>query len=161
MIFYDRVSELCKDHGVSMAAVAREIGLSNSATTYWKRGSVPKGDTLQKLADYFGVSTDYLLGKTDFPYPDMTGRTERYEPWTQADEMVLRAGGFRAVAEFNFLSEEDKVEALKDINKFVEFTLSKYKQQETPLTPIPHESEGKDAPSQGPPPETPENAEER
>lgn len=61
MSFYERISELCKEKGVSMAAVAREVGLSNSATTYWKRGSIPKGDTLQKLADYFGVSVDYLL----------------------------------------------------------------------------------------------------
>ena len=62
----------------------------------------------------------------------MTGKTECYEPWTQADEMILRTGGFRAVAEFNFLSDMDKAEALKDINKFIEFTLSKYKQQGSP-----------------------------
>lgn len=63
MEFYDRVVELCKNRGTSPAALARAIGLSNSATTYWKRGAVPKGDTLQKVADYFGVSVDYLLGK--------------------------------------------------------------------------------------------------
>ena len=63
MEFYDRVVELCKNRGTSPAALARAIGLSNSVTTYWKRGAVPKGDTLQKVADYFGVSVDYLLGK--------------------------------------------------------------------------------------------------
>ncbi len=108
------------------------IGLNKSNATFWKKGSIPKGETLQKLADYFGVSVDYLLEKTDFPRPDVTGKTECYEPWTQADEMILRTGGFRAVAEFNFLSDMDKAEALKDINKFIEFTLSKYKQQGSP-----------------------------
>ncbi|USF26947.1 hypothetical protein N510_001880 [Firmicutes bacterium ASF500] len=62
-MFYDRFVELCKAKGMSPAAVAREIGLSNSSTTTWKRGSLPKGDTLQKVADYFGVSVDYLIGK--------------------------------------------------------------------------------------------------
>ena len=64
-MFFDRVSELCKKRGTSPSAVAREIGLNNSSATYWKRGSIPKGDTLQKLADFFGVSIDYLLGKDD------------------------------------------------------------------------------------------------
>lgn len=60
-MFYDRFTDLCKSHGKSPAAVAREIGLSNSSTTTWKQGSTPKGDTLRKLANYFGVSVDYLL----------------------------------------------------------------------------------------------------
>ena len=62
-MFYDRFVELCKTKRMSPAAVARDIGLSNSSTTTWKRGAIPKGETLQKLADYFGVSVDYLLGK--------------------------------------------------------------------------------------------------
>ena len=60
-MFYDRFTDLCKSHGKSPAAVAKEIGLSNSSTTTWKQGSTPKGDTLRKLANYFGVSVDYLL----------------------------------------------------------------------------------------------------
>jgi len=63
LAFFDRVLELCKKNGTSPSAVAREIGLNNSSATYWKRGSIPKGDTLQKLAAYFGVSVDYLLGE--------------------------------------------------------------------------------------------------
>lgn len=62
-MFYDRFVEMCKIKRMSPAAVARDIGLSNSSTTTWKRGSIPKGDTLQKLADYFEVSVDYLLGQ--------------------------------------------------------------------------------------------------
>lgn len=61
-MFYDRFSELCKKRGKSPAAVTREIGLNNSSSTAWKHGATPKGETLQKLANYFGVSVDYLLG---------------------------------------------------------------------------------------------------
>lgn len=72
MAFYDKFSELCAQRGVSPSSVAKAIGLTTANPTYWKRGSIPKGDTLQKLADYFGVSVDYLLGsekkKEDNPF---------------------------------------------------------------------------------------------
>lgn len=60
-MFYDIFIRLCREKNISPAAVVREIGLNNSSPTAWKRGSIPKSETLQKLADYFGVSTDYLL----------------------------------------------------------------------------------------------------
>lgn len=63
-MFYDRFVELCRARGKSPAAVTRELGLNNSSPTAWKRGATPKGETLQKLADYFGVSVDYLLVDT-------------------------------------------------------------------------------------------------
>lgn len=61
-MFYERFTQLCKRDDVSPAAVAKEIGLSNSATTYWKKGAVPKYDTLIKLANYFHVSIGYIRG---------------------------------------------------------------------------------------------------
>lgn len=61
-MFYDRFMELCRERGKSPASVTREIGLNNSSSTAWKRGATPKGETLQKLANYFCVSVDYLLG---------------------------------------------------------------------------------------------------
>lgn len=61
-MFYDNFLELCREKGKSPAAVTREIGLNNSSSTAWKHGATPKGETLQKLANYFGVSVDYLLG---------------------------------------------------------------------------------------------------
>ncbi len=67
-MFYEQFVRLCKERGMSPAAVTREIGLNNSSSTAWKHGSVPKGETLQKLADYFGVSVDYLLGKEGEPF---------------------------------------------------------------------------------------------
>lgn len=61
MGFYDCVKKLCKEKKISLAALAKEVGLSNSATTYWKHGSVPKYETMKKIADYFGVTVEELL----------------------------------------------------------------------------------------------------
>ena len=61
MSFYNNLEELCKKKKITLAALARELGLSNSATTYWKRGSIPKYETLKKIADYFEVEVEKLL----------------------------------------------------------------------------------------------------
>ena len=61
-MFFDIFKLLCEKKGVSPKKATEDIGLSNSITTKWKKtGAPPKGDTLQRIADYFGVTTDYLL----------------------------------------------------------------------------------------------------
>ena len=63
-MFLDIFFDLCKKNGISCKKAAEDIGLSNSITTKWKKtGATPGGDTLNRIAAYFGVSTDYLLGK--------------------------------------------------------------------------------------------------
>lgn len=64
-MFWERFVDECKRFKTSPSAVAKEIGLSNSATTYWKKGAVPSGATVGLIANYFGVSSDYLMGYTD------------------------------------------------------------------------------------------------
>ena len=60
-MFYDKLVALCKEKGVSPSAVAEGIGLSRAAVTKWKNEkSSPNMKTLVKLAEYFGVSTDYF-----------------------------------------------------------------------------------------------------
>ena len=62
LMFWERFEKLCKESGTSPNAVCAKIGLSTATATHWKNGSVPKGDALAKLAKYFDVSVDYLLG---------------------------------------------------------------------------------------------------
>lgn len=58
---YEIFEELLKERGVRVADVTRATGISSSTFTDWKKGRyVPKTDKLQKIADYFGVSLDYL-----------------------------------------------------------------------------------------------------
>lgn len=62
LTFYNRFLALCKQKKMSPSAVTRELGLNNSISTSWKRGAFPTSNTLQKLADYFGITIDDLLG---------------------------------------------------------------------------------------------------
>lgn len=64
MAFYDNFELLCKERGITATSAALECGISQPAVSMWKkRGNTPKYDTLKKLADYFGVSVNFLLGK--------------------------------------------------------------------------------------------------
>ena len=61
--FFARFSSLCKESGTTPNAVAKRIGVSSGSVTAWKRGTAPRNATVTAIADYFGVTTDYLLGK--------------------------------------------------------------------------------------------------
>lgn len=64
-MFYDLYCDLCKRKGVTPTRAAVEMGLSKSTPTAWKKqGITPQAAQLQKIADYFNVSIDYLLEKT-------------------------------------------------------------------------------------------------
>lgn len=59
---YEIFSELLQKYGVTRYKVSKETGVSQSTLSDWKRGiSTPKQDKLQKIADFFGVTIDYLM----------------------------------------------------------------------------------------------------
>ncbi len=59
----DRIKELRKDKSISQKTLGQKIGVSQKAIDYWERGvNEPKASYIIALADYFGVSADYLLG---------------------------------------------------------------------------------------------------
>lgn len=61
-MFWEKFVSLCAEKGVSPNSVCAELGLSNATATKWKNGAIPRNTTLKKVADYFGVTSDYLLG---------------------------------------------------------------------------------------------------
>lgn len=63
--FFARFSALCKESRTTPNAVAKQIGVSSGSVTAWKNGTAPRNATLARIADYFGVTTDYLLGKSN------------------------------------------------------------------------------------------------
>lgn len=59
---YENFSKLLQLKGVTPYKVSKETGVSQSTLSDWKRGlSTPKQDKLQKIADYFNVSLEYLM----------------------------------------------------------------------------------------------------
>ena len=67
-MFYEKFCALCTEFNKKPNAVTKELGLSNATATHWKKGDIPKGETLIILADYFNVSIDWLLDRTENRY---------------------------------------------------------------------------------------------
>lgn len=63
---FELVKELCKKQGISLNTLEEKIGFARNSLYSWKN-SEPKPKKLKAVADYFNVSTDYLLGRTDNP----------------------------------------------------------------------------------------------
>lgn len=63
-ILYTRIRELANDRNLSLAEIERRLKLSNGIISTWKN-SKPSQDKIELIADFFNVSVDYLLGRTD------------------------------------------------------------------------------------------------
>lgn len=117
-MFYDMFSALCRRQGISNTKAAVEIGLSNATPTKWKNtGATPDGSTLAKIAAYFSVSMDFLLGITPDAYMMVTeyqleDAKKRYEKATTDDEREEIAQTIDALQE----SLDDQVLAAKIMN---------------------------------------------
>lgn len=80
---YEVFEQLLQKYGVTSYKVAKEAGVTQTALSNWKAGrSTPTTKTLQKIADYFNVTVDYLItGKNDSSEEDkgseLTARDER------------------------------------------------------------------------------------
>lgn len=72
-MFWDTYKKLCDENKISPTAAGVAIGVTNAAVSKWKKGAVPNGVTLQKIADYFNVSVASLLGEDE---PDLREKAE-------------------------------------------------------------------------------------
>ncbi|MCI2161178.1 MAG: helix-turn-helix transcriptional regulator [Oscillospiraceae bacterium] len=65
---YDRLLKLMKENNITPYRLSKETGITQATLSRWKTGKTdPSIETLKKIADYFGVSLDYLLGDVSDP----------------------------------------------------------------------------------------------
>ncbi|AUB53022.1 helix-turn-helix domain-containing protein [Enterococcus mundtii] len=64
MTTFERIKELAKKRDLSIKELSSRVGFGPSTIYKWKTQE-PKSEYLKKVADYLGVSTDYLLGRDD------------------------------------------------------------------------------------------------
>ena len=101
---FDRLKLLCDKKGLSINDLEEKVGLGQNTLYSWKR-KIPSGQNLTKVADYFHVSIDYLLGRTD--NPKIAG---------DEDHLLVAA----------HINEDLTEEELEDIKKYIEFIKSKH-----------------------------------
>ena len=72
-IIIERIEKLCETHGISINQMLKNANLDKSLVANFKKGSSPSIEKISIIADYFNVSTDFLLGRTDYIiHPDLS-----------------------------------------------------------------------------------------
>lgn len=86
-MFYDVFDKYCKLAGKSNSQATREIGLDPKSCTGWKNGSVPRYGTQKKIADYFGITVEELMGEKKEP----AGKGGLMLEWVDVEEAYKNA----------------------------------------------------------------------
>lgn len=85
MSFYDKVNQLCRSRGISITALAVELGFSKGTPTNWKSMKrPPRAENVKKLADYFEVPVSYF--SDDVP----NFRESKHENTPESKEAALK-----------------------------------------------------------------------
>lgn len=66
----DRIRDLCSKNDLTLVSLEKKLGFGYATFMNWNKSS-PTADKLQKVADYFGVSVDYLLGRENTKQEDV------------------------------------------------------------------------------------------
>ncbi|MBC1292229.1 MULTISPECIES: helix-turn-helix domain-containing protein [Listeria] len=102
---FERIKDLCTKQQISISELERKLNFGNGIIRRWST-SAPNSDKLERVANYFNVSTDYLLGRTDNPFMNDS----------QEDTLAAHA------ADRNHKFTEEEIE---DIKNYIDFIISK------------------------------------
>ena len=109
-MFYDLYCALCEQKNVKPTRAAIEIGLSKGLPSTWKKsGTTPQREQLIKIAEYFEVSVDYLLGKEKSPAikPDDEAKNSNGERAAEIIDRLPPAKQEEALNYLRFLAQQD------------------------------------------------------
>ena len=111
---YNRIYDLCQKRGMSVGKMCAELNIRRSNLTELKMGRIKtlKADNLTKIASFFDVTVDFLLGAEKAPTPE----SER-----QISEEELMAAFFNGGAEN--LTKEEMAEMWEDARSYIQYKL--------------------------------------
>lgn len=110
-----RIKELADKKNVTFAEIERSVGISNGQIRRWDQSS-PKIENIKKIADYFNVSTDYLLG-----------RNLTTHPIEKSDEQLSTQIMFRM--DTQGLSLDEVNELKNEVDRFLRFRKSEIERE--------------------------------
>ena len=111
-MFVEQIEILLKSKNISKKKFLSDLGLAVRSFSNWRdRGTIPSGKTLQRIADYFDVPVDYLLGNTDEKNPPAM---------SQGDTVVLHITDFHGQEPEVVEISREKYEKIQKILKIME-----------------------------------------
>lgn len=82
-MFWERFYDLCQKNNTTPNAICSKLNLSTATATHWKNGSIPKIDTLMKIAEILNTTVAYLMGNSD----------SVSAPLVEKDEIIFNRNG--------------------------------------------------------------------
>lgn len=132
MTVFDRVKKLAEKQGISIVELEEKLDFGRNSLYSWKK-KTPNGDRLKKVADYFNVSTDYLLGRTDKEHYYELTEKEKRDIGVQAEKLME---GIESGSNLNFYgepaTEEQKSRLLIAVKTAMEMNKEEAKRKFTP-----------------------------
>lgn len=112
MSFYERYENLCSERGMKPQnpEMQKICGVTSGSISGWKSGSSPKIEVLCRLATYFDVSTDYLLGLSEVRKPKIFVLSEEERLLIEAYRTSNVQGRFNII--HVCMSEKEKAESV-------------------------------------------------
>ncbi|MGU7996468.1 helix-turn-helix domain-containing protein [Streptococcus suis] len=110
-VAFDKIKELADKQGISINILEEKLGYGTN-TLYRLKRSNPSSKVLKEIADYFDVSADYLLGRTDNP---RIASDEKSDKLDTAETQLVAA--FRN--QTHNMTEEDKIRFNKAIESMM------------------------------------------
>ena len=119
----NRIRELRTARGLKQVELAKNLSVSQAALSGYETGKYePDFDTLQKIADYFSVSVDYVIGRSDSSKPSPSSSVHEDEV-TKGQMKAAFWGGEKD------LSAEELDDMWNDVERFAAFLAEKKRQE--------------------------------
>lgn len=88
-MFYEKFTKLCAERKVSKQSACAAAGLSSAAWVRWANGSAPSAVSLQKICDYFGVTTDSMIDNEKEIMPITDAVAARQQAFDRPEMKIL------------------------------------------------------------------------
>lgn len=119
-VLTERLNDLRVENGYMQADLAEALNVSPSAYGYYERGIYePSLDTLKRIAEFYGVTTDYLVGAMDTPHPHVSYSLTKELHLSEAEMEVVKKLKTTVLAELSEQPEEH-TQAMIDCWRFVQ-----------------------------------------
>ncbi|PFZ03795.1 transcriptional regulator [Bacillus pseudomycoides] len=108
------IKKLRRKKNITQEQLGNAIGVSKMAISYFEKGKkAPGRETLEKIADYFNITTDYLLGRSDDP------------ELTEYESKVVTEEGNNIIKLIETLPKEERQKAWEQLEMYVNYIKSK------------------------------------
>lgn len=117
-----QISKLRKENSITQEELAKNLDVSAQAVSKWENGGAPDMEMMPRIADYFGVSIDYLFGRkkakeeTNFAQKDFIERLDSLQKQISENSLFLYNDTIKSLVALEFTDDDAMDAAISNIS---------------------------------------------